>query len=85
MRIFENYLVLFISMLGMILADSDDGTWFCSDTQLSGNNIKYNITKNITEHQQFFTELLDLHNEYRAKHSAGKLVLDKKVSNYLFH
>jgi len=42
MRMFENYFVFFTSTLRMIFVTSDDGTLFCNDTQLNGNNVSRN-------------------------------------------
>lgn len=41
----------------------------------------------ITDYEAFYEKLLELHNEFRAMHNAGELVLENKVSNkhvYLF-
>jgi len=38
----------------------------------------------ITDYQQFCTDMLTLHNKYRAIHGAGKLDLDDEVSNNSF-
>lgn len=37
----------------------------------------------IADYQEFYDELLALHNEYRARHSAPPLSFDENVSNKL--
>jgi len=39
----------------------------------------------IIDYQQFYKEILELHNEYRTRFFAKKLVLDDEVSNHFFH
>jgi len=44
MRILGNFVVFFISLMGMILADNDDRKWFYNDTQLEYWNKKIRNT-----------------------------------------
>jgi len=39
----------------------------------------------IIDYQQFYNDLLSLHNDHRAKHGAGPLILDDNVSNNSFY
>jgi len=49
------------------------------------NNIQGHSYTTFTEYPPFYIEMLEVHNEYRAMHGVGQLVLDNKVSNNLFH